>query len=89
MQRCLDCLINAITPTSVYESFPSSYSPPPTDKDVIMYQLHPIKQHIYHQNEQLEGMNNIYGNKNAFSVTLPSLISNKITNCTSLDSGCH
>ena len=36
-----------------------------------MYQLNPIEQHIYCQNEQLDGMNNINDDKNVFSITLP------------------
>ena len=42
-----------------------------------MYQLNPIKQYIDHQNEQLDGMNDIYDDKGVFSITLPSLTSNE------------
>ena len=44
-----------------------------------MHQLHPNEQHIYHQNEQLDGMNNIYDSINVFSITLQSLKTNKTT----------
>ena len=89
MQQYLSCLINAIIPSSGSMLFPSSYSPPPTDKNVIMRQLHPIQQHIYHQNEQVDDMNNVSDGKNVFSMTLPSFISNKITTWISFDSGCY
>ena len=31
-------------------------SPAPSDESIIMYQLKPIKQYIYHKNKQLDDM---------------------------------
>ena len=50
--------------------------PTPTDETIIMCQLKPFKHYIYSKDEQLDGMNNTYDN-NVFSMTLPSLRSNK------------
>ena len=45
-------------------------SPNATDKNIIMHQLKSLKQNIYLKNKQLDGMNNIYDNKNVYLITL-------------------
>ena len=43
----------------------------------LMHQLKPFKQYTFYKNKQLDGMNNIYGDNNVFSILLTSLRSNK------------
>ena len=49
----------------------------PTDQNIIMFQLKSLKQHIYYRNQQLDGINYKNDDDNVFSMTLPSLRSNK------------
>ena len=39
-----------------------------TDENIIVHQLKPVKQNIYPKIEQLDGMNHIYDDNNAFSI---------------------
>ena len=50
----------------------------PTDQNIIMYQLKPLKQYIYYRNQQLDGMNNVDDNTNVFSITSRFVLKHKI-----------
>ena len=44
-------------------------SPILTNKNIIMLQMNPFKQHIHHRNDKLDCMNDIYDDNNVFSTT--------------------
>ena len=48
-----------------------------TNQNIIMHQLKPLKQYMCYRYQQLDGMKCKNDNDNVFSITLPSLWSNK------------